>query len=455
VAGRDLTQGPVRAHVLHLSSFIALSTLFQTLYFVVDLYFVGRLGKEAVAGVALAGNLLMVVLALSQTVGVGATTFIAQALGRRDRDRAELVFNQTLVFSAIVGVLFGVIMGASRLVYARGLAADDLTAQNGIAYLNWYIPAMALQFLMVGMGAALRGAGDLKMPTVIQIATVLLNIVLTPALMFGWVTGVPLGVAGTAIASFISVVVALVAFTGYFLRPASLLKFLPGDWLPKPALWWSMLRVGLPVGGEFAILSVYLVLVYSVLKPFGASAQAGFGIGLRVMQSLFLPAVAIGFATAPVAGQNFGAGHGPRVRETFLSAVTLSSAVMVLATALCQIAPASLVRFFNADPGVVAAGGDYLRIVSWTFVASGVIFVSSSVFQGMGNTLPALVSSVMRLLTFAAPVYWMSHRPWFQIRHVWYLSAATVVVHVSLSVWLLHREFDRRLPPAAAPIAAG
>src|SRR5262245_1295562 len=99
---RDFTKGDVGAHVFQLSAFIALTTFFQTLYLVVDMYFVGRLGKEAVAGVALSGNLMMIVLALTQALGVGATSLIAQALGRRDRDRAELVFNQTLVASTIV-----------------------------------------------------------------------------------------------------------------------------------------------------------------------------------------------------------------------------------------------------------------------------------------------------------------------------------------------------------------
>jgi Na+-driven multidrug efflux pump len=101
---RDLTQGPVRGHILHLSAFIALTTLFQTLYIVVDLYFVGRLGKEAIAGVALGANLTMVVLALTQALGVGATSLIAQAFGRRDRDGAELVGRGSIIIQFCVSI---------------------------------------------------------------------------------------------------------------------------------------------------------------------------------------------------------------------------------------------------------------------------------------------------------------------------------------------------------------
>ena len=100
---KDLTKGPVAVHVLQFAAFIALTTLFQTLYFLVDLYFVGQLGKEAIAGVGLAGNVMMVVLALTQALGVGATSLIAQAMGANDRPRADLIFNQAFVLSSLAG----------------------------------------------------------------------------------------------------------------------------------------------------------------------------------------------------------------------------------------------------------------------------------------------------------------------------------------------------------------
>ena len=456
---RDLTKGPVHGHILHLSTFIALTTLFQTLYFLVDLYFVGRLGKEAIAGVGLAGNLTMVVLALTQALGVGATALIAQSLGRGDRQKAERFFNQALILSTVVGLLFAVTAFTLRHQYSAWLSADALTAAQSARYLDWFVPALFLQFALVAMSAALRGMGDLKIPTLIQIATVLLNIVLAPVLMFGWLTGVRLGVAGASLASFLAIAVGCVVFAAYFGRQGSALRVRPHYWRPDLAEWWHMLRVGLPVGGEFALLSVYLTLVYDIIRPFGAAAQAGFGIGVRVMQALFLPAIAIAFATAPVAGQNFGARLGPRVRQTFYSATALSAAVMIVLTAVCQLGADRLVRIFNADPAVVAFGSDYLHIVSWTFLASGIVFVASSVFQGIGNTLPALGSSALRLLIFAVPAYLLAQQPGFEMRTVWYLSVVSVVTQVVVSVTLLHREFGRRLTFAqaeavvAAPVA--
>jgi len=441
----DLTQGPVGRHLLKFAGFIALTTFFQTLYFLVDLYFVGRLGRDAVAGVSLSGNLMMIVLALTQSLGVGATALVAQATGARDYARANRLFNQAFVMSSLTGLVFGVIVVIARDAYVEALAADAGTAREAHNYLAWFLPALVLQFGLVALGSALRGIGDMKMPTAMQVGTVLLNIVLAPVLIVGWGTGRPLGVAGAGLASFIAIAAGTVAFVLYFRRPSSRVRFHPSQWRPDLALWRQMLGIGLPAGGEFALIAIYMVVVYDIIQGFGAAAQAGFGIGGRLMQALFLPAVAIGFATAPVVGQNFGARLGDRVRHAFYAAAAMTAAVMAIMTALCRLAPAALVRLFSADPAVVAFGTEYLRIVSWNFVASGVIFAGSSALQGLGNSRPALAASALRLVLFAVPAYALSRQPSFQMRHVWYLSVGSVFMHMGLLLWLVRREFNAKL----------
>jgi len=442
---KDMTQGAVAKHILGMAAFIALSTLFQTLYLLVDLYFVGRLGKEAIAGVGMAGNQTFIVLALTQALAVGTTALIAQALGRKDRDRAELVFNQALLLSLLVGACFFLAAFATRGIYTAKLAADAATALSGTQYLGWYIPALSLQFALVATGAALRGLGDVKIPTLIQIGTVILNIVLAPILIFGWVTGHAFGVAGAAMASFIAILLGVVAMVAYFEHERSHLRIRTEQWPPILAIWRAIAKIGLPAGAEFVLLAIYLMIVYVIIRPFGAAAQAGFGIGGRVMQSLFLPAIAIAFATSPVAGQNFGARRGDRVRQSFTVAATMVGVVMVVLTLVCHIAPAAMIRLFNSDPEVVSVGADYLRIISWNFVASGIVFVSGSLFQAMGNTIPPLACSATRMVLFAVPAVVMSQRPGFQLDHLWKLSIATVTFQMVINLTLLRREFGRKL----------
>jgi putative MATE family efflux protein len=433
-------------------SFMLVSMVFQTLYVLVDLYWVGRLGTEAVAAVAISGNLLFVVLAVTQMLSVGTTTFISHAAGSKNRERALLIFNQSQVLAMVVGVIFLVVVMLLRPAYARRLSADAVTEQLVLDYLLWFIPAMGLQFGLVAMSSALRGIGLFKPGMVVQTGTIIVNIILAPVLIFGWGIGHAFGVAGAAIATFIAILVGTVWILTYF-KPSAYLHFMVADWKPRFDLWRGMLKVGLPAGAEFGLMAVYLAIVYAVTRPFGAAAQAGFGIGLRIVQSAFLPVIALGVAVGPVAGQNFGARRGDRVRQTFKTAAMMSVSMMVIVIALVHLLPGQLIRIFSSDPNVIAVGDVYLRIVSWNFIASGLIFVSSSMFQAMGNTLPSLATSFTRIVIIAIPLFYLAQLPGFELEWIWWLSVAAVTLQMVMNLLLLRREFNRRLR-FEQPIAA-
>jgi len=188
-----------------------------------------------------------------------------------------------------------------------------------------------------------------------------------------------------------------------------------------------------------------LILVYAAIRHFGTAAQGGFAIGARIMQSLILPAVAVGMANAPIAGQNYSSNKFLRVRKGFWAACMLGSIVMLLLTAVCQFKPEAIVRLFSRQDDVVAVGAGYLRVISFTFLATGLIFASSSVFQGLGNTGPPFLSSVIRLFAFAVPVLLLLHLPGLTLRHVWLLSAASIWVQAFANLWFLRKEFRNKL----------
>lgn len=426
---------------------MAIGMLFQTLYLLVDLYFVASLGDAAIAGVGAAGTLMFVVLALTQVLGVGAVALISQAVGRKDREDANLVFNQSLVLAAVcaAATLVGGMLFTDS--YVRSIAADAATQAAGTSFLYWFLPGMALQFALVTMGSALRGTGIVKPTMIVQALTVLLNTILAPVLIAGWGTGFALGVAGAGLASSISVAAGVAMLAFYFLRLERYVSFTRALWRPRLETWKRMLNVGLPAGGEFGLMFIYMGVVYWLIADFGAPAQAGFGIGSRIMQSIFMPAMAIAFAAGPIAGQNFGAGKSARVRETFAKAVMLNFVVMGCVTVLLQWRPALLIAFFTTETEVIEVGADFLRIISWTFLAQGVVFTCSGIFQGLGNTRPALLSSAVRLATFVPLAVWLSVQPDFHLDQVWYVSVATVVLQAVVSYLLLQGQFRRRLTP--------
>jgi Na+-driven multidrug efflux pump len=195
---------------------------------------------------------------------------------------------------------------------------------------------------------------------------------------------------------------------------------------------------------------IYTSAIYWIIRAFGPAAQAGFGIGMRVMQSVFLPGMAISFAVPAVAGQNFGARLPDRVRDTFRQAVVLECGLMLLLTLLCHAVPDEMVGAFTKDAAVAAVGVTFLTIISTNFVAMGVVFACSGMFQAMGNTLPSMISSATRLITFIVPALWLSAQPGFELRQVWFVSVATVMLQALVSVLLLRSQLHKRLAGMAA-----
>src|SRR6185436_5287600 len=360
---QDLTTGSLTNHLLKTTSFMLVSMIFQTLYILVDLFWVGRLGTDAIAAVGLAGNLSFIVIAITQVLSVGATTLVSHASGRKDQDRAIFLFNQSQVLSMVVAIVFLAITMLLRHQYAATQSADEGMRIATEQYLLWFVPAMALQFSMVGMGAALRGTGNFKPGMIVQTGTVIINMIVAPFLIFGWGPFPELGVSGAAVATFIAVVVGVVWISFYFVDPKAYLRFHFGQWSPELKVWWEMLKIGLPAGAEFALMGIYMAVIYAITKPFGAAAQGGFTIGLRIVQSAFLPVVALGFAVAPVAGQNFAARKGDRVRQAFKAAGSMAAGAMLVTAIVIYSAAPSLMRIFTSDAEATAVGVEYLRIV--------------------------------------------------------------------------------------------
>jgi putative MATE family efflux protein len=451
---KDLTQGPIPGHVIAMAVPIFSGMVFQTLYFLVDLYFVAGLGDAALAGVGSAGNVTMVVIALTQMLGVGTVALVSHAAGRKDQAEANLIFNQSVLLSAILGVVTLVAGYGLTNLYVHSLAANEAAAAAGITYLHWYLPGLALQFAVVAMGSGLRGTGIVKPTMMVQVLTVVLNTVFAPIFIAGWGTHHAFGAAGAGFASTLAVAIGVAFLWFYFARLEHFVALDRKQWAPHFATWKRILNIGLPAGGEMLMIFVVVAVIYWAIRDFGPATQAGFGIAQRVMQALFVPVMAIAFAAAPVAGQNFGAGHAERVRETFRAAAWMSTVLMLADTFLCIWQADSLIRLFSDDPAVIAVGAPYLRILSWIFVATGLAFTCSSLFQAMGNSWPSLISSGTRVVTYLIPAIWLGSQRHFELRHLWYLSVMAVTLQAALSLVLLQQQFRQRLGPKVSPQTA-
>jgi len=164
--------------------------------------------------------------------------------------------------------------------------------------------------------------------------------------------------------------------------------------------------------------------------------------------------MAVAFASAPIVGQNFGAKKFERVRETFTLATLIGGCIMVMLTLFCQWGSAWAIHFFTKDATALAVGAQFLQVVSLNFLATGIVFTCSAVFQGLGHTLPAVLSSASRIVSFVIPALWLASQPHFQLLHLWYISLGSATLQCCVSLLLIRSEFRRRLGPHALASAA-
>src|SRR5450755_4204164 len=230
---KDLTQGSIVSHIAVMAPQIFAGMIMMMLCGLIDLYFVGGLGDAAIAGVGAAGNAGFLINALTQILSVGTVSLISHAVGRKDRADANLVFNQSLGLSA-AGTLFTLIAGCLLArSYMRSVAVNDAVIEAGTLYLFWFMPALALQFVVLVMGSALRGTGIVRPTVIVQVTTVILNMLLAPVLIAGWGTGRALGVAGAGLASSIAVVIAVAMMWIYFHRYEHYVAINSALWRPR------------------------------------------------------------------------------------------------------------------------------------------------------------------------------------------------------------------------------
>ncbi|MEH2530676.1 putative MATE family efflux protein [Bradyrhizobium sp. AZCC 1588] len=440
---KDFTSGSILSHLLTMAAPLFAGLILMLVCGLVDLYFVADLGESAIAGVGAAGNAAFAVNAMTQVVSVGTLAIVSQAVGRKDRASANSAFLQSLLLSSLFAACTLLCGFALAGPYMKAVAADASTITDGTIYLIWFLPALTLQFILQAILSALRGVGLAKPSMYVQALIVGINIALAPILILGWGTQKPMGVAGAGLASSLAVAVGVIAAFVYLLNVNGYLRLNEGQPKFNFAYCRRILKIGLPASGEFAIMFIYMAVIYHALGSVGPSAQAGFSIGSRVLGLIQVPAMAIAFASAAIVGQNVGALDLSRVKQVLRVVLITTSAVMLAATIVTQWQSASLLHRFTSDAQAIAEGDLFLRMVSLNLFAQGIIFVCSSAFQGLGNTRPQLISSTVRLISYVFPTLWLSAQPSFSSKQMWYLSIATTTAQAIVSLWLLRRELGK------------
>ena len=449
----DFTRGSVLGHILRLAIFTGIYQLLEVVYVLVDLYFVGRMGEQAIAAVTMAGNLQLVSMGLGLTVMVGATPLIARAVGARQGPDLRVLFNQTMLLGFSLAAVFLVTSLAVRPVYFGWLGAEAGTDALGQDYLVWLAPGLALKLGAMALVGPMRAFGDMKVPVIANGGALLLNTALDPLLMFGWGPVPAMGVTGAGIATFIAGGAAFALMVWRFDHERRHLHFAPREWRVQPAVWGRILRIGLPVGANAAVDMSWMFLVYWAIQDFGTSAQAAVGIGEKIRVGALLPVYAIAFSIAPVVGQNLGSGAIERLRRAFISPTLVTVLGMLALALVMQVVPGWFVAPFTTDPDTTRYAVVFLTMLSWTLVAAAVLNNCLGVFEGLGNTIPPLVTDFIRLGVFGLVLAALAQAPWFEFRHACYAMLLAYLVQLLILPALLWRELGQRRPgPGEVPV---
>jgi len=451
----DLTEGPILKTLVRLAVPVTIAMVMFTVYLMVDLYFVGRLGPEAVAAVSISGNAFFIHLGFSTILGTGGMALIAQAFGRKDYDYAARVFKQCILLALMVGVVEAAVGLMIAPAYIKFFGGSGKSLEWGIQYFQIFVISFLFMILLYTIGNCYRGMGNTKTPMIIMLQANLMNIALDPILIFGWLGLPALGVRGAALASVISQIYALSIY-GYFIFIKGAHIDIKGKWQLNLGIIRQSLYIGVPSGLNHFLLAANLLITFRVISHYGTAALASIGIGFRILQAIYIPVIAVASAMAAIVGQNFGANKYRRINGTFARAWLIATLFMLFCTAICQAFPAYLIGMFSDDPAVIRFGVTYLKIFSLGFVMVGTIMITSAVFQGLGKTYPSLVGAALDNVLFAGLVFTLPVYFSWGIQSIWWIKLTTAIIEMAVvAVWLMGELQRTRLRITSALQQAG
>ncbi len=407
----------------------------QTGYSFVNAIWVGKfLGAQALAAITVSMPVIFVTISAAAGLTLATNILVSQHFGARDfRRLKEVVQTSAVLVGGFAGLLLAIgFIIAERLLSMMNTPADIFpTASSYLHIILWTLP---LSFGIFLLGAMLRGIGDSKTPVYFQASALVLNAVLDPLLIFG-LAGFPrLGLNGTAYASIIAQVGAVIALMAYIPRRRPLvMPDLRRPRIDRPTAL-LLVRIGFPAMIQQSVVSVSMLVIVSLVSRFGSVADAAFGAGLRIDGVAFLPAITFGMAASTLAGQNIGAGEYGRVRQVFWWALALSGGISAVIAAFAVGMPGVILRAFLNEPQVIKIGATYLRIVGFTYVLYAVLFVSNGVINGAGHTLATTLISMTALWGIRIPLAMILPRYVGDERGIWIAMLSSVACGTVLSV---------------------
>jgi len=414
---------------------------FNTMFNVVDTWFAGRFSTEALAALSLTFPVFFILVAMGNGFSTGTAALVGNALGSNDRREAALTASQGLVMSMLVTFVV-VIAGyfSSPFLY-RFLGAEDTYLQLCLDYINIILGGSGFVFAFYMFNGVLTSQGDTRTFRDYLIVASIVNIILDPMLMYGWLGLPALGVKGIALATVMAQGGGVIFLgrrawrTGLFHRSEG------ARWTPDKRVLGDILAQGLPAGISMMSVALGIFVITYFVSEFGQAAVAAFGAATRIEQIVLLPALGLNVSALSLASQNSGAKRFDRVRELIHVSLRYGAFITGLGALLLFFGGEFLISFFTTDTTVISVGSHYLRIAAFLEFSYVVLFINTSVLQGLKKPAFALWMGVSRQLIMPVGFFWLATRVFgFELNAIWWGMFGINWTAAIIAIWYARRQ---------------
>ena len=431
---------PIHKLLISMALPMVISMLVQAFYNVVDSIFVSRLSENALTAVSLAFPVQNLMIAVATGTGVGMNAILSRSLGEKNQERANRAGGNGLLLAVLSAALFAVI--GALLSRAYFLAQTDIPeiVEGGTQYMSICLIFSFGIFGEIMMERLLQATGRTIYTMVTQGIGAIINIIMDPILIFGYLGFPRMGVAGAAAATVIGQIAAMLLallFNTLVNKDIKIsLKSLRPDW----RMIGHIYGIRFPSILMVAVGSLMNFCMNKILLGFTSTAAAVFGVYYKLQSFIFMPVFGLNNGMVPIVAYNYGAGKRERITGTVKLGILYAMGMMLIGLVLFQTIPDTMLQLFNASPDMLAIGRTALRVISLSFVFAGFCIVCGTVFQALGRSIYSLIVSVARQLVVLLPVaFFLSLTGRLEL--VWWAFPIAEVMSLALSALFLRHIF--------------
>ncbi|MCC2165550.1 MATE family efflux transporter [Brotaphodocola catenula] len=441
----QMKEKPVLGLLLSMALPMVISMMVNSLYNIVDSFFVAKISESAMTALSLVYPLQNLVNALMIGFGVGINAVIAFYLGARDFKKADDAASQGLFYNVVQGLLMTVVCIAVMPSFLRLFTGDEEVISLGVRYSNIVFLFAVAVAVELAFEKTYQAVGKMAVSMLCMIVGCVVNIILDPVLIFGLGPFPKLGIEGAALATGIGQTVNAGLYVIFYLIKPISVHIRIRQMRPTRDMGIRLYAIGIPATLNLALPSLLVSALNIILAGYGQIYVFVLGVYYKLQTFLYLPANGIIQGMRPLMGYNYGAGEKKRVRQIYVTALVLSAGIMVAGTILCQLIPGSLIQMFTTRTETVEAGAMALRIISLGFLVSALSVVSSGALEALGKGIPSLMISLCRYVMIIIPVAWiLSH--FFGAVGVWHAFWVTEVISGIISILIyqgVHKKEER------------